>query len=261
MEDLEFTICEYLDGSLSAQDRAAVDAILASDSDARELLESHRKLSGAFKLLPPIPAVRWDAQSAQIIAAIADAEKLEFAISQYVDGTLENADRQAVEAHLAEDDQARTLHSHLDQLTSAMKSLQSDSAVHWDALTARISASIDRQQTRTAQTFKISRWRSAVPLAMAASVLIAAGISISIYLKSPGGNTVPNAQPVVVAEVTGPAAEIAANPVADVQIGPAPTMSADAMASHYDDDVVSRPARVIIASSARTDSDVLGLPY
>ena len=46
--------------------RAAVDAILASDTDARDLLESHRKLSGAFKLLPPIPAVRWDAQIAAV---------------------------------------------------------------------------------------------------------------------------------------------------------------------------------------------------
>lgn len=264
MEELEFNICEYLDGALSEPDRAAVEAILESNAVARELLEAHRRLNAALKSLPPAPSFRWERQAAQVSAAIDDAEKLEFAISQYVDGTLDNADRQAIEARLADDDYARSVHSHHDRLTSALRSLQSDSQIQWGALTDRISASIDRHQSEPAQSFKLFPWRSAMPFAMAASLLIAVGVAVSIYMKSPAVHphgTTPSVAVASIIEVSGPAAQVAVNPVVDVQIGPAHSVTAAAMASRYDDDVVSRPARLIIASSAKPNADPVGLPY
>ena len=48
-EELEFQISQYADGSLSAEETAALEAVLASDSEAAALLADYRKLDATIQ--------------------------------------------------------------------------------------------------------------------------------------------------------------------------------------------------------------------
>src|SRR5437867_420636 len=75
-EQLEFRISQYVDGTLSAADVAALEATLASDAEARALLEDFRKIDGTFKSTPlPLPAVNWERLAESISAAIAEEDR------------------------------------------------------------------------------------------------------------------------------------------------------------------------------------------
>ena len=69
MQDLEFTISQYLDGTLSPADRTALERHLESDADARTMLDEYRRLNVAMKAMP-LPAFQWDALSRSISAAV-----------------------------------------------------------------------------------------------------------------------------------------------------------------------------------------------
>lgn len=69
-------------------------------------------------------------------------EQLEFAISQYLDGTLPPAERAALEQLLAEDAEARTLLEEYRSLDRLMKGASEVPAVKWEKLTQTISSAI-----------------------------------------------------------------------------------------------------------------------
>src|SRR5436305_1634901 len=73
MIDLEFSISQYLDGSLSPAEKSALESRLSSDPQARRLLEEHRKLDQMLKA-SPMPELRWDLLAGQISTAVAQVE-------------------------------------------------------------------------------------------------------------------------------------------------------------------------------------------
>jgi len=73
MTDLELSITQYLDGSLSPSERAALEKLLESDAEARAMLEEHRKIDALLKS-SPVPEIRWDVLAGQISAAVAKVE-------------------------------------------------------------------------------------------------------------------------------------------------------------------------------------------
>jgi anti-sigma factor RsiW len=71
--DFEFSLTQYLDGTLSPQERAAVEEHLRADPAAQALLEEYRRLdqilSGAAQ---GMPRLQWDRLADQISQAVAD---------------------------------------------------------------------------------------------------------------------------------------------------------------------------------------------
>jgi anti-sigma factor RsiW len=59
-EQLEFQISQYADGTLPATEAAALEATLASDAAARELLEEYRQLDVMLKRELPLPQMNWE---------------------------------------------------------------------------------------------------------------------------------------------------------------------------------------------------------
>src|SRR5437588_5907133 len=71
-DDVEFLIVQYLDGSLAAGERAALEARLGDDPEAQALLEEHRRLDTILRR-DPIPDIRWEALARQISSAVTTA--------------------------------------------------------------------------------------------------------------------------------------------------------------------------------------------
>jgi len=70
-EDLEFQISQYTDGTLPAAERAALEARLVDDAEAREMLAEYRRLGERLSHdLPPLPEVKWDRLADQLSRAI-----------------------------------------------------------------------------------------------------------------------------------------------------------------------------------------------
>lgn len=76
-EELEFQIVQYVDGDLPVEARAALEARLVDDADARKVLEEHRKLRDALILgTRNMPAVNYEklAQHFSDVVAQSDEE-------------------------------------------------------------------------------------------------------------------------------------------------------------------------------------------
>ena len=69
-ENLEFSISQYVDGTLSADERAAVEAELAVDPSARAALAEHRRLNDL--LATPPAGLDWDRVASHLTAFVAD---------------------------------------------------------------------------------------------------------------------------------------------------------------------------------------------
>lgn len=72
-DELEFSISQYLDGTLGARERGALDERLATDHEARALFAEYQSLQHVLAAAP-LPDVRWDALASQISGAVARAE-------------------------------------------------------------------------------------------------------------------------------------------------------------------------------------------
>src|SRR5947209_18059817 len=68
-EELEFSVCEYLDGSLGEGERVALEARLTSDPEAQEILRQERALTAAMRS-GSAPQVKWEALAERISGAI-----------------------------------------------------------------------------------------------------------------------------------------------------------------------------------------------
>jgi anti-sigma factor RsiW len=154
--ELEILIAQYADGTLPAERRDALEEVLRRDPAARALLEEYRGLDRALKAALPGPAldgVDWDrlaerisgAVSKQADALAADAaaipEAVEFAIAQYADGTLRDAERPDIEARLADDPAARALRRAYEAVDAIAKQAPLP-AFRWPALAAHVSGAV-----------------------------------------------------------------------------------------------------------------------
>src|SRR5688572_23409777 len=74
-DQLEFAISQYVDNTLSAVDRSALEHRLEQDAEARQLLVEYRGLDELFRReLPPAPELNWNDLANQISAAVAEEE-------------------------------------------------------------------------------------------------------------------------------------------------------------------------------------------
>jgi anti-sigma factor RsiW len=165
-------------------------------------------------------------------------DDLEILLTQYLDGSLPPDRRAEVESILAADAEARALLDEHRKLDALLRGSLPAPRVDWDRLAGQISHAIDRKQSQPIFSFARNRVRAYI--ALAASMLIAA--SITMALLSHGGPAPAPVSTDTVAIVTGPQAEDAAGPaVADIALGPAP---GDAP---FAQDVVDQPSRVVVS--------------
>src|SRR4051812_19493282 len=70
-DELEFSISQYLDGTLAVAERDALEERLATDAEAREVYAEYEALNGALAAAPAVPEIDWDAFAGKISAAVA----------------------------------------------------------------------------------------------------------------------------------------------------------------------------------------------
>src|SRR2546421_2278245 len=117
------------------------------------------------------------------------ADELEFAISQYIDGTLGPLEEAALEEVLATDESARATLAAFRKLDAALKTNLPEAQVDHNALEARITGALS-QLDAPVRHFKLSPMTMRI-VAIAASVVIIVGAAMLLLSrKGPGtGNS------------------------------------------------------------------------
>jgi anti-sigma factor RsiW len=170
-----------------------------------------------------------------------DQDQLEYAISQYLDGTLPPLERTILERRLSEDVEARELLDAYRRLDRVLKGMPMP-AVRWDRLADHLAQAVAREEPPVRHySIEWVRWTSRA--AVAASLMLAAGIGLVAYLwdTTPGPG-----EPGLV--MVGPPAETPRGPVVEsVTVGP-PAATAEASWPHAEE-VITRPTRIIVAAA------------
>jgi anti-sigma factor RsiW len=199
-------------------------------------------------------------------------DDLEFSISQYLDGTLGARERDALEERLATDGEARAVYAEYESLQGVLTTAAAAPVpgVDWDAFAARVSGAVGREKP-PAQSYKIGAWLRPARLAIAASVLVAAGLAFALLGPGGGGGSDGPTAPVqptrIVAVDKAPAGEavaVAAAPNPEpvrVTIGPSPEAADDTIFVRYADTVVQRPSKALIVSAAPAGQDSPSTPF
>ena len=178
--------------------------------------------------------------------------ELEFSISQYLDGQLDEVQNSALLERIENDASARNLLEEYQRLDVMMKSAPLPE-VRWEALAGQISSAIDQAEEAEVARYRIPAWvKVAAPLAVAACLMIATGLAFRAFHTHPGHSIGPVAKlhvspPELV--VVGPQAERATGPAeVQVAIGPAKAIAGQAVLVQYSDEIISRPSHVAVAS-------------
>jgi len=192
-------------------------------------------------------------------------EQIEFAISQYLDGTLTEDRRAEVEGLLADDAHLRGV---LEEHRSLTELLRSDRVpeVRWEGLSKSISSAMDLElEERTRRASWWIRLRGPMSLAAAASVILVAGISLR-YLLGPRPTPTPN--PIVTPPqvnsliVQGPQEDRPeGRQVAEISIGPGGSYAKESGLAPYMDEIDARPARVLMASGIAPEQPATAFPF
>ena len=198
-------------------------------------------------------------------------DELEFQISQYLDGTLGEADGSALEARLAADADARALLDEYRRLDVVLKAAPLP-AVDWDALSAQICGAVAEQEPQPARSYRIGTFRTVAGLAMAACVLIGLGLGIRLLQRpytgpTSGAGTIavaPSNAPVEIVVVdatpTSAAPAASAEPLAGLAVGPATSLQDRPGFAGFHDEIISRPSQVFIARGGEPVHDATFLP-
>ncbi|HET6252161.1 MAG TPA: hypothetical protein VFE47_31030 [Tepidisphaeraceae bacterium] len=199
-------------------------------------------------------------------------QDLEFTISQYLDGTLPPADRLALEQELQANADARAMLGEYRKLDMALKAMLPMPAIPWDRLQQSISAQVaEAHEEQTARAYRMPAWmrRSVMPLALAASLLIVAGVGIQIYNNSrqtptgweKSGTTAPvsTGSSTFVAFQTD---QVAGPGQADVSIGPGAQASNGSVVISYGvGPAAPAPSHVTIVSGGMPAHDTQSAAY
>ena len=304
-EEVEFSISQHLDGTLPLVEQAALQTHLLDNAEARALLDEYRELQAVLKQPVNAPIVQWDALAAHLSSAVAassvasepvlqitpdlsDSDALDLLLTAYLDGTLSSEDLAALEDRLAVDANTAARLVQYRQLDAALHAIPSSfplPEIRWAALAGHLSDVVANAGAKPVFSFKWAR--SAGRMAIAACVLLAAGIGISAYRNASTGGHHPgdvaqltsHPQPVIpasVAMIVGPQLETATGKaVVEIEIGgPAVAVATpgtdDAVASvsveaatpsQFADVILSRPSRVVIANGDNTAQDSSQMPY
>jgi hypothetical protein len=216
-------------------------------------------------------------------------DRLEFLISEHLDGSLSSSDAEALHAALAESEQARSLLRQYESLNDCVRrSSPRLPEIRWDRLAERISGAVASVADSVAASDAAGdpsnnddrgfiKFRIVMPrLAIAASILIAIGVGLIASrpssrpapatpvhrpLVDTAANAAPVAGPPLAAsiEITGPSEEAAAAPpTIDIAVGPPAHLARGDEPWRYAEDVVENPSTVTIAS-ARDGAGATGL--
>jgi len=254
-DQLEFAISQYLDGTLPAEEIAALEQVLASDVEAKGLLEQYRKLDELLKREMVVPVIDQEKLSQAISAGIDHQqtgapvnEATEFAITLYLDGELSADERAAMEQRLAVDPAARRVAGEYAALDRIIKRAMPLPNLNWDRVSQEISQAVDEVTQR--QRYSLVWLRQTAKLAMAACILIAIGVGAMLLLNR--GTTHTSEQRIARVEV--PRADQPTAPqVAQISIG---AMNDVADSSYSSAQVIGResPRLSITMASACRDA-------
>jgi len=174
-----------------------------------------------------------------------DREQLEYAISQYIDGTLSPAEHEALEIRLREDPEAATLLREYRDLDVLLKTPVMVPNFNWDALAEQISSNIDEEEEQASPVIFRIGWGRVASYAAAACLVIAGAIAAIVLTQNR-----PAAPRQAVAQVSGPSAEQGSGPkVMQIAIGP----GSDSMArldNRAAQAILVRDSSVVIQSDA-----------
>lgn len=180
-------------------------------------------------------------------------DRLQFALTQYLDGELPAPEQAALEARLASDPEALALLEEYRRLDNLLQSAPPLPAIDWDRLAEHLSDTVARQENSRRLSIRpaddpapagIFRLFFAAPrFAVAASLLLVAGLALLAYRSAsrPAAPTSVASMDIRVLQ-TDPASGVA---VVNVAIGPADTHQAS---DTLVEGVVYRPSVVMIES-------------
>lgn len=139
------------------------------------------------------------------------SDEIEFLIVQHVDGTLSADEAARLDAVLSTDAAARSLLDEHRRLAMALRATPGAS-VDVDWLSAQIASRIDDEaEIEASRSYKMPRWSLLAPMLAAAGLMIT--LTLGVVFHRDDGDAIPRTVPsVVVASVTGPAAETASVP-------------------------------------------------
>lgn len=183
-------------------------------------------------------------------------DELEYSISQYLDGTLAPGEESALEARLSTDADARTLLAEYRSLDRVLRAAPMPS-LDFKAMGDRIHEAVAAAEIEPAPSYRLPWVRTVAGLALAACVVIAAGVGIRRLQSptTPGDNRVariseprPAREPkqIVVIDSTRRTAPATA-PVMEIAVGPAAAAPGRPAFARYHEDLLSRPSQVMIA--------------
>jgi hypothetical protein len=286
-ENLQFSISQYVDGTLSTPEAAALEQTLRDSAEARELLEAYQGLDAALKTALPLPDVRWDALATHLSRQVAGALEPAEASAEPAQASAQPASSVAQPAHAS----AQPASSVVDPASSiptgfALAPVASDSSKMAERSSLRIAAgsveALDAQQPANASlaahapgaTSASSRsplslaWlRGVTRMAAAAIVLIVTGLGTYYIARRPGQPIGSGGHQRVAIEhkmqIEVPQVELAQGPSMDeVQIGPSAALVAQGGSdAQLDETVVSPGSKVLIASGQPLAQDNLPLPF
>ena len=238
-EQLEFSISQYADGTLPVEQVAALEARLAGDLAAREMLAGYRRVDSLLKVRAELPHVAWDEFSSRVSAVVAEEAELD-------------RDR---------------------KLTLLIKSAPLPS-IRWEKLADHLSRVIaDAAEPLPIKLFP-NRWaRGFSAMAIAACLLLASALGIQSYLARQHRSTTPivigpkSAGPVIVAttpievRIGGPDMDVPQGvAIAEITIGAGAAGTPDDAPSFVEGIVAISP-RSLIASNAPPVQDSAQMPY
>jgi hypothetical protein len=194
-------------------------------------------------------------------------DQLEFSISQYLDGNLPTDEEAALVERLATDPAARALFAEYEKLNAVVKSAMPMPEIDWSSFSRQVSSAVEREDAPVRTLRLPMRWMGSI-VAVAACAAIAFGVFFMNRTHENGtGNTniaigpPPQTRPLGSITVAGPTIERTnQTAVAQVTITAPPSLAAG-RDWRYAEDIVTRPSRVIIASSAEAAQDSSSLPY
>jgi negative regulator of sigma E activity len=267
-EQLEFILTQYLDGTLPAGEVVALEEALERDPKARALREEHEKLTALLRS-QRLPEMDWEELSRDLSAVVTGTvdeesrvadERLNVVIQSAIPLPALQWDELAKRISGAVDAERDRVDAEDEKIEAMMRALPMP-AVNWDRLAGQISkavaaeSGVTEEVERPAVAGRIGWVRTASRLAMAACLLLAAGVGIRVYMTKPATNVVhPTGQGALVMVET-PKVEVSNQPaIAEISIGPSKEYVANSDQEFYPQGVASRSA-VVIASPVVSDDD------
>jgi hypothetical protein len=287
-EQLEFILTQYLDGTLPPEQIAALERTLETDQRAQALRDEHERLTALLRS-HGLPELDWDDLARDFCAVVTGTvDEQSQADDQRLNSILASA---TPLPQLQWDELSRRISAAVDaeiehgdaedqQLVKLLRSAPMP-VVNWDRLAGHLSQTIATAQTsatpmrsaraddeRPAVLGRIGWVRTASRIAMAACVLLAAGVGLRMYMHNPTAPIVsvnpPNAsshgQAIVMIDI--PQIEKTnQTAVTEISIGPSKQYVASSDSDSYRRGVASRSPVVIAAPVTSDDESALGLGF